>query len=119
MVISDIHGSLEKLEQVMERFREENAEKLLVLGDFPDYRNSLYDYAISEILNEVADKIIAVRGNCDTYEIEEMLRFKLEDIRNIEFGNLTITMTHGHLYNKNNLPKNSRKSIFTRSFSLC
>lgn len=118
MVISDIHGSLEKLEQVMARFKEEDADKLLILGDFPDYRNSLYDYAIAENLNEISSQIIAVRGNCDGPEIEELLEFKLEDLRNIELGGLTITMTHGHLYNKNKLPKNCGK-IFLQGHSHC
>lgn len=118
MVISDIHGSLEKLEQVLQLFEKENADKLLILGDFPYYRNSLYDYAIAENLNEISSKIIAVRGNCDTYEIEQLLEFKLEELKNIELENLTITMTHGHLYNKNNLPKTCGK-LFLQGHSHC
>lgn len=37
MCISDIHGNIECLEKAIERFREENAEKLIILGDFSSY----------------------------------------------------------------------------------
>ena len=78
----------------------------MVLGDFSNYGGSIYDYAISEILNEFYDEIIAVRGNNDSFEIEELLDFKLEDVANFEVNGKKITMTHGHLYNKNRLPEN-------------
>ena len=37
MCISDIHGNIECLEKAVEKFREENAEKLIILGDFSSY----------------------------------------------------------------------------------
>lgn len=118
MVISDIHGALEKLEQIMVRYKEEKVQKLLILGDFSNYNNTLYDYAIAETLNEISDQIIAVRGNCDSFEIEQLLDFELEDIRNIELNGITITMTHGHLYSKTNLPQNCG-NIFLQGHSHC
>ena len=118
MIISDIHGSITRLEQVIQKYNEEKAEKLLILGDFPNYNNSIYNFAIAEILNEMSDEIIAVRGNCDGFEIEDLFDFKLEDIRNIEINGISMTMTHGHLYNKNNLPQNCGK-IFLQGHSHC
>ena len=118
MIISDIHGSLEAVEQVMFRYEQEKAEKLLILGDFSNYGNSPFDTAIAEILNEKAEQIIAVRGNGDGFEIEDLLNFQLEDIRNIDINGLSITMTHGHLYRKTNLPHNCGK-IFLQGHSHC
>lgn len=34
MVISDIHGDVKHLEQAIKKYKEEAAEKLLILGDF-------------------------------------------------------------------------------------
>ena len=104
MVISDIHGSLENLEKALARYKEEKAEKLLILGDISNYGGSTYDYAIAENLNEFSDEIIAVIGNNDSFEFEELLDFKLEDVANIKLNNKKITMTHGHLFRKNRLP---------------
>ena len=70
MCISDIHGNIECLEKAVEKFREENAEKLIILGDFSSYYFSSTDFEVAEILNNMAGTIIAVKGNCDNSEIE-------------------------------------------------
>lgn len=105
MVISDIHGGVKKLKQALEKFKEEKAEKLLILGDFTSYFNSSQSIEIAQMLNEIANKICAVRGNCDSESFEELLNFSLLDIRHININNKVITMTHGHIYNKYNLPE--------------
>ena len=72
MVVSDIHGSLSACESSLNRFFEEKADKLLILGDilYHGPRNSLPgDYNPKEVarrLNEYKDRILCVRGNCDT-----------------------------------------------------
>ena len=106
MCISDIHGSIDDLEKIIERYRQENAEKLLILGDFSSYYFSSKDFEVSEILNNIAGDIIAVKGNCDNSQTEEMLNFTLNYLKNITINNLSITLTHGHIYNRNNLPEN-------------
>ena len=118
MVISDIHGSLKATEQIMIRFKEEAAEKLLILGDFSNYGDTKYDLAISEILNEISNKIVAVRGNGDGFEIDELMDFKLEDVVNLEINGIEVTMTHGHYYRKTRLPENCGK-IFLQGHSHC
>lgn len=105
MVISDIHGGVKKLKQALEKFKEEKAEKLLILGDFTSYFNSSQSIEIAQMLNEMSNKICAVRGNCDSESFEELLNFSLLDIRHININNKVITMTHGHIYNKYNLPE--------------
>ncbi len=105
MVISDIHGGVKYLNEALEKFAEEKADRLLILGDFAGYFSSSNDYEVAEKLNEIADKICAVRGNCDTEHFEEMLNFSLMDVRSINLNKNVITLTHGHLYNKYNLPE--------------
>lgn len=105
MCISDIHGNIECLNKAIERFKEENAEKLIILGDFSSYYFSSSDFEVAEILNNMAGAIIAVKGNCDNSQIDGIFNFGLTYIRNITIDNTKITLTHGHIYNRNNLPE--------------
>ena len=105
MCISDIHGNIECLEKAIEKFEEEDAEKLIILGDFSSYYFSSSDFEVAEILNNMAGSIIAVKGNCDNSEIDGIFNFGLTYIRNITVNNVKITLTHGHIYNRNNLPQ--------------
>ena len=105
MVISDIHGGIEYLNKTLEKYQEENADRLIILGDFSGYFNSSSDYEVAEILNNFTGEITAVRGNCDNENFEEMLNFELMDIRHVNLNGNVITLTHGHLYNKYNLPE--------------
>ena len=71
MFASDIHGSLPATERVLERFAQSGARWLIILGDVLNHgpRNALPEgYApgeVAERLNSVAERIVAVRGNCD------------------------------------------------------
>lgn len=107
MCISDIHGNTECLKQALERYKEEDAEKLLILGDFSGYGVfSSADLEVSEILNNMSGVIIAVKGNCDSSKIEELLNCGLAYQINIKVNENIVTITHGHIYNRNNLPEN-------------
>ena len=105
MCISDIHGNIEYLKKVIEKFKEEAAEKLIILGDFSSYYFSSNDFEVAEILNNMANSIIAVKGNCDNFEIDGIFNFGLTYIRNITINDKKVTLTHGHIYNRTNLPE--------------
>ena len=72
MFASDIHGSAFYAKKVLEIFEKEKAERLILLGDilYHGPRNDLpRDYSPKEVilmLNSICDKILCVRGNCDT-----------------------------------------------------
>lgn len=76
--MSDIHGSAYYLEKALHIFEEEKADYLIILGDelYHGARNPLpkgYDpKKVTEILNSYKDKIIAVRGNCES-EVDQMV----------------------------------------------
>lgn len=104
MIISDIHGDAGRLEQALERFRAEEAGALILLGDllYHGPRNPIpagYDPArCARLLNQYADRIIAVTGNCDA-DVDQMLLefpigapymiFPLEGTR--------VIVSHGHI----------------------
>lgn len=106
MFISDIHGNIECLNKAIERYREENAEKLIILGDFSSYYFSSSDFEVAEILNNMAGAIIAVKGNCDSSEADNLFNFSLGYLKTIDVNGIKVTFTHGHIYNRNNLPEN-------------
>lgn len=108
-IISDIHGSLYYLKKVMEIFERGNYDKLVILGDelYHGPRNPLpRDYSpkdVIEILNQYRDKIIAVRGNCDSEVDQMVLNYPLmSDYSMIYLGKRRVFLTHGHLYNIDN-----------------
>lgn len=118
MIASDIHGSAKYAKMLLERFEESGAEKLLILGDilYHGPRNDLPDgYAPKEViamLNPLSDKILAVRGNCDTEVDQMVLDFPvLADYAVICDGALTMYATHGHVYNGENPPPLADGSI--------
>lgn len=106
MCISDIHGNIECLNKAIEKFREENADKLIILGDFSGYYLSSSDFEVAEILNNMAGSIIAVKGNCDSFETDKLFNFELGYLKTIDINGIKVTLTHGHMYNRNNLPDN-------------
>lgn len=68
LIVSDIHGSLPALEQVLAFYKEHHYDMLCILGDILNYgpRNGLPEglnpKAIAEKLNEMASEIIAIRA---------------------------------------------------------
>ena len=106
LVISDIHGSLFYLRKVIEIFEKNSYDKILILGDelYHGPRNPLpKEYnpkEAAELLNKYRNKIIAVRGNCDSEVDQMVLNFPIRaDYNMIFWENKKIFMTHGHIYN--------------------
>ncbi len=118
MFLSDIHGSIKFLNMAMNRYEEEKADKIVLLGDLLEGSNRLADYfynpeEVAELLNQHKDKIIAVSGNCDCMADQKMLDFSIGDnFVEIEFGKRKIFATHGHRYNIENMPNLNQGDIF-------
>ncbi|MBR6483663.1 MAG: phosphodiesterase [Clostridiales bacterium] len=111
MAASDIHGSIGAAKMVTDKFNELGCDKLLLLGDilYHGPRNDLpSDYEPKEVialLNGYRDKILAVRGNCDTEVDQMVLEFPImaEYVYLVEEGQV-IFATHGHHYTPEKLP---------------
>ena len=111
MVASDIHGSALYCRRMLERFDEEGADKLLLLGDllYHGPRNPLPEEynpkAVAEMLNARKQQILCVRGNCDGEVDQMMLGFPImADYCILSVGSRMVFATHGHHHNENSLP---------------
>ena len=112
MIASDIHGSAFYCEKLLEAYKREAAERLLILGDilYHGPRNDLpKEYnpkTVITMLNAMKEELLCVRGNCDTEVDQMVLDFPvLADYCILPFGKRVIYATHGHVYNKINPPK--------------
>lgn len=111
LIASDIHGSAKYCEMLINAFKQEKADKILLLGDilYHGPRNDLPEnYApkkVIEMLNPSKDKILCVRGNCDTEVDQMVLDFPLlADYCVIPLGEKALYATHGHKFSLENLP---------------
>ncbi|MBE7056558.1 MAG: phosphodiesterase [Ruminococcaceae bacterium] len=117
-VASDIHGSDFYLTQLIEAFEKEQADKMILLGDilYHGPRNDLPKwYAPKEVipkLNALKDRILCVKGNCDTEVDQMVLEFPImADYAIITSGKEVIYITHGHNHNSKNLPPINKNEI--------
>lgn len=111
LIASDIHGDIESAEILIEAFKANNCDNILLLGDilYHGPRNNLPGrYApkeVIELLNRYSDKILAVRGNCDTEVDQMVLTFPiLADYAILSLDGLKIYATHGHNFNTQTPP---------------
>lgn len=109
LIISDIHGSAKRLEEVLNT--PYPYDMVYLVGDLMYHgpRNPIlddYDPArVASILNSINKPICAVRGNCDSEVDQMLLDFPMmQDYALINNANRSIMMTHGHIID----PKNAK-----------
>ena len=111
LIASDIHGSAYYTQKVISAFEREGADKLVLLGDIYNHgpRNPLpEEYAplkVAELLNGIKDKLIVIKGNCDSQVDTLISEFDFVDNCVLVSGDKTVFCTHGHIYNQNSMPK--------------
>ncbi len=103
IIASDIHGSNYNAKLLKRAFLDEQAEKLYLLGDilYHGARNDLTnDYntkEVAKLLNSLKDKIVCVKGNCDSEVDQMVLEFSIEeDLKIVEYFGRKIALIHGH-----------------------
>ncbi len=111
LIASDLHGSSYFVEKLVQRIEAEQPDKILLLGDllYHGPRNALpsfYDTkAVATYLNDRKNLLLCVRGNCDTEVDQMVLDFPiLADYCMLDLDGHTLFATHGHHYNRENLP---------------
>lgn len=117
--ISDIHGSLKYTRLALEAFEREDGDYLLILGDalYHGPRNPLPEEynpkEVARLLVEYSNKVIMVRGNCDS-EVDAMMleQDSLMDYHIILTETKRIFITHGHIYNEEHLPRLDKGDVF-------
>ena len=119
MFISDIHGIKTNLEYVKEQFNKQRCDKLIVLGDlfYIGPRNKMkdeYDIEyVANFLNSFKDRIICIKGNCDSHVDQYVCEFPLiNDLSLITTDDKEIYLTHGHIYNKDNWSKDNSVLVY-------
>lgn len=118
LIASDIHGSAYYCKKLISAAENENPDKILLLGDilYHGPRNDLpRGYAPKEViamLSPLKDKLLCVRGNCDTEVDQMVLPFPvLAEYAYVCFEKVNIFATHGHIFNEDNLPPLSEGDI--------
>ena len=111
MIASDIRGSAVYCSRMLEAYKKEKADRLLLLGDilYHGPRNDLPEgYAPKEViamLNPMKKELLCVRGNCDTEVDQMVLEFPiLADYCYLVLDGVNIFATHGHVYDPHHLP---------------
>lgn len=117
--MSDIHGSVYYLDEALKRFEDEDADYIVILGDilYHGARNPLpkeYDTKKAiEKLNSYSDKIISVRGNCDSEVDAMVLEFPImSTYSTVLYNDKRLFLSHGHIYNEDNMPKLTSGDLF-------
>ena len=110
-IASDLHGSLSFAREFFESAEKLGAEKVVLLGDlyYHGARNPLpegYDpKGLSAFLNEKKEKLIVIKGNCDSTVDQTVSDFTFAESAVLFLGGKTIFCTHGDKFNKDELPK--------------
>ena len=119
LIASDIHGSAFWCRRLCEIAEAEQPDKLILLGDllYHGPRNDLpRDYAPKQVipmLSRYADRILAVRGNCEAEVDQMVLPFPcMADYALLNWDGQDFYLTHGHLWNPDNLPPLAEGTVF-------
>lgn len=109
--VSDIHGSAYYARMLPEIDAREKPERIVLLGDllYHGPRNDLpRDYnpkEVTAILNDMKQRFLCVRGNCDAEVDQMVLHFPiLSDSALLVLDGLTIHATHGHIHGPDTPP---------------
>lgn len=122
IIASDVHGSSFHLKKLLERFEIEKGDKLILLGDIYNHgpRNPLpEEYApmsVSEMLNGIKDKLIVIKGNCDSAVDTMISEFSFLDSAVLAVGDKTVFLTHGHVFNKDSKPQTKFDAVIYGHF---
>jgi len=94
LVFSDLHGSMRGLRYLQDAVKREKPDLLLCLGDILYGAGDQDATKCAKGLKEIGVPILAVRGNCDYREDENLLGFELPDMRSLSRGMHEIHLNH-------------------------
>lgn len=106
LFVSDIHGSYESAQIIIDKFNKHNCDFIYLLGDilYHGPRNDLPEHynpkKVVEILNEYAENIIAIKGNCDAEVDQMVLDFEFYEHYVMGVELIDYLLTHGHHLNE-------------------
>ena len=106
LIASDLHGAAPAVRALVDRIEAEAPDRIVLLGDllYHGPRNDLPEgYAPKEaiaLLNGLAGRIVAVRGNCDAEVDQMVLDFPvMADYATLfDEAGRELFLTHGHVF---------------------
>jgi len=110
-IVSDSHGSLDRLESVMSVLDEEDISHLLHLGDF-------LNYGVEEIFQNYPDISVSIaRGNCDVNEelsekINALENVSMKDVLDLELEGIRLAASHIEGVAQSEIKEKDRVDIF-------
>ena len=108
LIASDIHGEISGYYCLKERCREEQPDKVILLGDIMGSRCNAKE--INAIVDQINAPIVAVMGNCDREECIKMFHVENKGLKYEEYvESKLIFCTHGHIYGAYGLPKTLKR----------
>jgi len=123
-ICSDIHGDYQALQLTLAAFKRSGASHFICLGDVLNHgpRNPVpQHYAplkVAEALNQMAEQIIAVRGNCDSEVDQALCQFPLlGEYNQLLIGKRKAFLCHGHNYGPSQLPPLAEGDILVSGHS--
>ena len=108
VICSDIHGSISTFKKVVDFFIMNKFDKLIILGDLlyhgprNDIPKNYNPKEIIKLINPLKDKVIMVKGNCESEVDQMVLDFKIYNQRQIKYKNKILHLVHGHHLDKEN-----------------
>ncbi len=105
LIASDLHGSSYFTKKILEQAERLSADKVILLGDVYNHgpRNPLpKDYnpmEVATLLNSIKDKLIVIKGNCDSQVDTLISEFDFIENLCLVSGDKTFYLTHGHVNN--------------------
>ena len=122
IVASDLHGSLDWSNELLEQVNKIKPNLIVLLGDlyYHGPRNPLPDgynpKVLSEILNQFKDQLLVLKGNCDA-EVDEMIsEFKFHSSLSMNVAGKTVFFSHGHNFNIDSFPEGDFDVMFYGHF---
>lgn len=100
LILSDIHGYSENIVVLENKIDIDSFDNIILLGDiFSDYHTTIEDRKnIIDFMNTYKDKLIVVRGNCDTDKDVNDIPVDVDDIKCLKIDNIDFYFTHGNKY---------------------
>lgn len=121
LIASDLHGSARFCRQLLERYQQEGAQQLILLGDLvysgsyaPQYE---YDpHQVIQLLRPLARELLWVEGNCDRGAAPWGRVSHARRFRHRFLEGLSVFLTHGHRYGPHkSAPHRGRPGPFVRA----
>lgn len=119
LVVSDLHGSSLSATECERLLKSTQADKMLMLGDYLYHgpRNPLPEHydpkTVIATLNPLKEKIVGIRGNCDSEVDQMVLEFPMmADYVLIQINHRRIFATHGHVFHPEKLPSLNKGDVF-------